>query len=84
MIFSLAARDGGLLRAYGEMVDVLCRENHREAALQLEHLWNRVAIEHPLSLRPSPSPPMRGSRTGRRRLSPGSVCMCPSRSIPRS
>jgi CheY-like chemotaxis protein len=38
------------LRAYGEMVELLWREGKREAALELERMWNRLAAEQPFSL----------------------------------
>jgi PAS domain S-box-containing protein len=37
-------------RAYGEMVDILCREGRGEAAVILERLWNDVAHRHRFSL----------------------------------
>jgi hypothetical protein len=33
-----------IVRAYGEMVDALCRAGNREAAIQLEVLWNELAL----------------------------------------
>jgi hypothetical protein len=33
-----------IVRAYGEMVDVLWRAGHPEAAIQLEVLWNELAM----------------------------------------
>ena len=38
------------VRAYGEMVDVLWRSGHPEAALRLEALWNDLAKTHDFSL----------------------------------
>lgn len=38
------------LRLYGEMVDVLWREGRREAATELEDLWNRLGAQHAFSL----------------------------------
>jgi hypothetical protein len=38
------------IRAYGEMVDVLWRENQTSAAIKLEMLWNRLANSHDFSL----------------------------------
>lgn len=40
----------GRLRAYGEMVDLLWRENRRHAAIELEEMWNRLATVQPFSL----------------------------------
>lgn len=42
--------DGGPLRAFGEMVDLLWRDGHGEAVVELEELWNRLGRLHPLSL----------------------------------
>ena len=41
---------GAAVRAYGEMVDVLWREGRREAAIQVELLWNALAKTHAFSL----------------------------------
>ena len=38
------------LRAYGEMVDLLCGQGLPDAALQLEQLWDQVTRTQPLSL----------------------------------
>jgi hypothetical protein len=38
------------VRAYGEMVDVLWQRGEREAALQLEDFWNRLARQQRFSL----------------------------------
>ncbi|WP_394836471.1 ATP-binding protein [Pendulispora rubella] len=40
----------GRLRAYGEMVDLLCREGQGEAAIRLEELWTELANRHSFSL----------------------------------
>jgi|SRR5882672_1094559 len=39
-----------LIRAYGEMVDVLWREGKPEAAIRLEILWNKLANEYGIAL----------------------------------
>ena len=39
-----------LVRAYGEMVDVLWKEGREEAAIQLELLWNGLAGRHGFAL----------------------------------
>jgi hypothetical protein len=39
-----------IVRAYGEMVDVLWRRGQREAAIHLEVLWNELAMSHTFSL----------------------------------
>lgn len=41
---------GVRVRAFGEMVDVLCRCGNRRAALALEELWNEVVRERSVSL----------------------------------
>jgi hypothetical protein len=40
----------GVVRAYGEMVDVLWRRGQCEAAIQLELLWNDLAKQYSFSL----------------------------------
>jgi len=40
----------GRVRAFGEMVDVLCRDGRHHAAVRIEKLWNRVAQIHDLSV----------------------------------
>jgi len=44
------ARPDRELRAYGEMVDLLCFDGQRDAAIQLERLWNQLASEYRFSL----------------------------------
>ena len=39
-----------IVRAYGEMVDLLWRDGQRQAALSLEGMWNDLARHHALSL----------------------------------
>ncbi len=51
----IAATLGGLpagarLRAYGEMVDVLWRDGQRQAAIQLEDLWNELQTQYSFTL----------------------------------
>jgi hypothetical protein len=47
----LADRPAGtILRAYGEMVDVLWREGREDAAIRLELLWNRLSTQHGFAL----------------------------------
>ncbi|MDQ6800048.1 MAG: PAS domain S-box protein [Acidobacteriota bacterium] len=41
---------GALVRAYGEMVDVLWRDGNHDAAIRLEELWNDLAHAHTFSL----------------------------------
>ncbi len=46
-----AARTGvNGMRAYGEMVDVLCQQGRHRSAAELEELWNVVLAEYPLTL----------------------------------
>ncbi|HKE14621.1 MAG TPA: response regulator [Kofleriaceae bacterium] len=45
-----APRSRVRLRIYGEMVDILWREGHREAALKLEQMWNELARKHSFAL----------------------------------
>ena len=42
--------DRVLIRAYGEMVDVLWKEGKSEAAIRLEMLWNRLAQRYGFAL----------------------------------
>ncbi|MFP2963643.1 ATP-binding protein [Myxococcus sp. 1LA] len=44
------ARPGAKVRAYGEMVDVLCLDGMPDVAVELESLWNDLAVLYPLSL----------------------------------
>jgi hypothetical protein len=41
---------GRPIRAFGEMVDLLCEQGDPESAATLEELWNRLALERPFSL----------------------------------
>ena len=41
---------GALVRAYGEMVDLLWRDGNPEAAIRVEELWNDLAQSHVFSL----------------------------------
>jgi PAS domain S-box-containing protein len=45
-----AAGNGGRVRAYGEMVEVLWREGKAAAAIRLEELWSELASQHAFSL----------------------------------
>jgi hypothetical protein len=40
----------GIMRAYGEMVDVLWKQGETDAAIALEILWNRLAHQHNFAL----------------------------------
>jgi hypothetical protein len=45
------AMDGGTtVRAFGEMVDLLWQDGNEPAALELERLWNQLAVEHEFAL----------------------------------
>ena len=39
-----------VIRAYGEMVDVLWRDGNPDAAIRLEVLWNELAMTHSFAL----------------------------------
>lgn len=45
-----AAQANGRVRAYGDMVDVLCDRGEPEAAAELEGLWNELGRRLPLRL----------------------------------
>ena len=47
---ALNGRQGLVLRAYGEMVDVLWKQGRSEAAIALEILWNKLALKYCFSL----------------------------------
>ena len=47
---ALQARPAARVRAYGEMVDRLWRDNHRAAAITLETYWNELGERYPFSL----------------------------------
>ena len=50
-VIDTAGSDGARpVRAFGEMVDVLYRDGHPEAALRLEELWNELASTRAFSL----------------------------------
>jgi hypothetical protein len=42
--------DGATLRAFGEMVDVLCRREQLDDAIRLEQMWNELAKTHRFTL----------------------------------
>jgi PAS domain S-box-containing protein len=50
LVADRAARTGGPVRAYGEMVDLLSDLGNQRAALRLEEMWNRLGQQYPLSL----------------------------------
>jgi len=41
---------GAALRAFGEMVDVLCQNGQQDEAIRLEILWNRFGGTRPMSV----------------------------------
>ena len=51
-IFQQVVRGRGhaVIRAYGEMVDVLWKQGNSEGAIALEILWNKLALRHAFSL----------------------------------
>jgi hypothetical protein len=44
------SRSGSVVRAYGEMVDILWQQGRSEAALSVEMLWNKLIVRHGLAL----------------------------------
>lgn len=46
----LEGRELPVVRAYGEMVDVLWKDGQREAAIQLETHWNKLANQYNFAL----------------------------------
>jgi hypothetical protein len=46
----LRGRENTVLRAYGEMVDVLWKQGKSDAAIRLEVLWNELATQYAFSL----------------------------------
>jgi hypothetical protein len=47
---TLGGRRGTVLRAYGEMVDILWKQGQTDAAIKLEILWNTLADTHRFAL----------------------------------
>jgi hypothetical protein len=47
---ALTSRHYAVVRAYGEMVDLLWRDGKSDAALELEELWNGLASKYSFSL----------------------------------
>jgi len=47
---AVEGRGDTVVRAYGEMVDVLWKQGRTEAALALEILWNKLIVRHGLAL----------------------------------
>ncbi len=46
----LSGRGRTVVRAYGEMVDVLWKQGNTEAAIKLEILWNKLVLKHGFAL----------------------------------
>ena len=46
----LGGRTKTVVRAYGEMVDVLWKQGRAEAAIKLEMLWNKLALKYGFAL----------------------------------
>ena len=46
----LGGRNPTTARAYGEMVDVLWKQGRSQSAIQLEILWNKLALKHNFAL----------------------------------
>lgn len=47
---ALNGRQRTVLRAYGEMVDVLWKQGRSESAIKLEILWNKLAVKYNFAL----------------------------------
>jgi hypothetical protein len=47
---TLTGRNRPVLRAYGEMVDVLWKQGRSDAAIKLEILWNKLALKYNFAL----------------------------------
>jgi hypothetical protein len=47
---AINGRTGIVLRAYGEMVDVLWKQGRTESAIKLEILWNKLALKYNFAL----------------------------------
>ena len=47
---TLTGRNRTVLRAYGEMVDVLWKQGRPDAAIKLEILWNKLALKYNFAL----------------------------------
>ena len=50
LVAQAAQMGNGRVRAFGEMVVLLCEKGEPEAAHDLEQLWNEVGTRHPLKL----------------------------------
>ena len=50
MVAQAAQAGGGKVRAFGEMVVLLCQQGNPQAAHELEVLWNEIAARHSLRL----------------------------------
>lgn len=49
-VLTRAAESGRPLRAFGEIVSVLCAQGEHGAALQLEERWNHLMTQYPVAL----------------------------------
>jgi hypothetical protein len=47
---TIGGRTRTIVRAYGEMVDLLWRDGQTTAAIRLEILWNKLALSHGFAL----------------------------------
>jgi len=79
-VIQKAAARGGSLRAFGEMVGVLCGQGNFDAAVRLEELWNDLQTRFKFSLFCAYSISVLGSRTATERMS--EICSGHSRVIP--
>jgi PAS domain S-box-containing protein len=68
------------LHAFGEMVALLWDDGNRDAAIQLEHQWNKLAVQHRFALLCAyPIASFNGSATGD---GIQDVCSCHSKVLP--
>ena len=49
-IFKRAQKNGGKIRAFGEMVSLLWEQGLKDATIQLENLWNQLHQKNQFSL----------------------------------
>jgi PAS domain S-box-containing protein len=79
-VIARLAEASGRVHAFGEMVALLWAEGNREAAIQLEDLWNQLGKLHRFAL--FCAYPMHGFSRESDALDLNGVCSCHSRVIP--
>jgi PAS domain S-box-containing protein len=79
-IIAEVSRQSRGVRAFGEMVALLWMDERRDAAIQLESLWNELGEQHPFSL--FCAYPLTGFSAGQGAAHVQDVCGCHSRVIP--